>query len=397
MGPYLSVLNPSGAEPIPDTPLLNDRKDQVFAFVPGKTYRLRIVAMTAIAMFNVWIDGHQMTVVEADGIDVEPYNVTSLSVASAQRYSVLVTALNSTEFNYKLNAAFDLQMFDNPPASLDPLVTATLQYKQGAPMFAPTSMVDFESFDDTELIPLIPLAAVKPDVSIEFAASFGVYNDGLNHGTFNQIVYRFPKVIPLLTAVTTGQDASKDVTYGPSTNTKVLALNNWVQIVVRNQDPTSHPFHLHGHVFQVISRGLMPFDENALPPAKANPVRRDTVVVPGVGYVILRFKADNPGVWLFHCHVEWHMSAGLVAQFVTAPAEIQNSIVIPQIITDQCKDQGIPTSGNAAGLTGQDFTGIAGVLTPFPDTFTTNGVVALLGTIASALVGLVAVVWFSRS
>ena len=37
-----------------------------------------------------------------------------------------------------------------------------------------------------------------------------------------------------------------------------------------------------------------------------NPIQKDTVPVPDGGFVALRFKADNPGFWLFHCHMAWH-------------------------------------------------------------------------------------------
>lgn len=38
---------------------------------------------------------------------------------------------------------------------------------------------------------------------------------------------------------------------------------------------------------------------------------RDTVQIPRHGYAVLRFRADNPGVWLFHCHMMWHMATGM--------------------------------------------------------------------------------------
>lgn len=41
-----------------------------------------------------------------------------------------------------------------------------------------------------------------------------------------------------------------------------------------------------------------------------NPPRRDVVLVPAGGYIAIAFKPDNPGVWLLHCHIAWHASAG---------------------------------------------------------------------------------------
>ena len=41
-----------------------------------------------------------------------------------------------------------------------------------------------------------------------------------------------------------------------------------------------------------------------------NPPKKDTVVVPNRGYTIVRFVADNRGVWLLHCHIEFHSAIG---------------------------------------------------------------------------------------
>lgn len=40
-------------------------------------------------------------------------------------------------------------------------------------------------------------------------------------------------------------------------------------------------------------------------------VLRDTVQIPSRGYAVLRFRADNPGVWMFHCHILWHLASGM--------------------------------------------------------------------------------------
>ncbi|KAF3429633.1 hypothetical protein E2986_09965 [Frieseomelitta varia] len=100
-----------------------------------------------------------------------------------------------------------------------------------------------------------------------------------------------------------------------------------VVLVDEVQQPNlSHPFHLHGYAFNVIGIGRSP-DKNVkkinlkhaldldkrgllnrqfnLPPAK------DTIAVPNNGYVIFRFRADNPGYWLFHCHFLFHILIGM--------------------------------------------------------------------------------------
>jgi len=57
------------------------------------------------------------------------------------------------------------------------------------------------------------------------------------------------------------------------------------------------------------------------------------------------------GVWLFHCHIEWHVASGLTATFVEAPAEIQRLIKLPQDHLDACAAGDVAVAGNAAANT----------------------------------------------
>jgi FtsP/CotA-like multicopper oxidase with cupredoxin domain len=68
-----------------------------------------------------------------------------------------------------------------------------------------------------------------------------------------------------------------------------------------NETPMSHPMHLHGHSFQVIA-----INDKAIRGAI-----RDTVLVPGNTTVTVAFDANNPGLWFVHCHVLWHLEAGM--------------------------------------------------------------------------------------
>jgi hypothetical protein len=42
-----------------------------------------------------------------------------------------------------------------------------------------------------------------------------------------------------------------------------------------------------------------------------DPPQKDTIIVPTGGYVVIRFKADNPGLWFFHCHIDLHNTNGM--------------------------------------------------------------------------------------
>ena len=49
-----------------------------------------------------------------------------------------------------------------------------------------------------------------------------------------------------------------------------------------------------------------------------------------------------------HCHIDWHLIAGMAAQFIEAPFEMQKRLVVPDEIKQQCVSDGIPISGKAA-------------------------------------------------
>jgi iron transport multicopper oxidase len=114
-----------------------------------------------------------------------------------------------------------------------------------------------------------------------------------------------PKVPSLYTALTTGENAWNPAVYGSAVNPYVVKVGQVVQIIIENSDDTEHPIHLHGYEFQVVARGPGTWDgnENTLP---RRPVIRDTATTPASGHLVLRIKTDNPGVWVLHCHMEFH-------------------------------------------------------------------------------------------
>jgi len=149
------------------------------------------------------------------------------------------------------------------------------------------------------------------------------------------------------------------VIYG-DVNPFVVNKGDIVQIVVNNHDAAIHPFHLHGHQFQVCERpasgkGDYTGQGRNFP---AVPPKRDTLAVNANSYGVVRFQAENPGVWLFHCHIEWHVIMGLSATIIEAPQELAG-LPIPADALAACSAQGIPTAGNAAGNT-QNLTDLTG-------------------------------------
>lgn len=74
----------------------------------------------------------------------------------------------------------------------------------------------------------------------------------------------------------------------------------------------AHPLHWHGMDVVVLGQQNTTFDPvNSYTTFNfINPPRRDVVLVPAGGYIAIAFKPDNPGIWLLHCHIAWHASAG---------------------------------------------------------------------------------------
>ena len=144
--------------------------------------------------------------------------------------------------------------------------------------------------------------------------------------------------------------------------------------------------HLHGHVFQVIARGEGVYGNQTIHDP-IYPTVRDTITVPANGYLILRFKADNPGVWFFHCHVDWHLPAGLAATFITAPELVQQQTRLPSSFDHLCHDANMPSRGNAAGKEGLDLEGAPDGIRPV-----VKEKMFLAGWMAT-LVGLSSILW----
>lgn len=84
-----------------------------------------------------------------------------------------------------------------------------------------------------------------------------------------------------------------------------IRFNHTYDIVIYNPERFSHPLHLHGHDFWVVDRASN--NRTYVPPSSfaRAPIKRDTTSLPGVrsesSYLVLRFIANNPGVWFFHC------------------------------------------------------------------------------------------------
>lgn len=399
---YLNTtLNPESPEPIPYSGLLSDGQNVILQVQPGKTYFLRIINFAAFSQMYLHFDEHEMTIIEVDGVYTHPQKVDTLYVAVAQRYGVLLTTKKTTIQNYAALAKLDEMMFDGYPdisPDVNPDVTAWLVYDQSLPLPPPLNITldTFNStkFDDFTLVPYDnePLLQ-NPTQTFVLELDF-FPQDGQNRAGFNQITWLPQKVPSLFTALTTGSAATDNLTYGLNAHAMVLNYNEVIEVVINNFDNGSHPIHIHGHAPQIVARSTngtydpsterhryMPTPQAGaqyiMPPADALgynrdtvpmpkiPLKRDTWMLAALGYTVIRFRANNPGVWFFHCHMDWHNIAGLAATFIEAPLELQKSQYIPYYSKENCLKQDMLVAGNAAGNT-KNFSDLTGAVTSCP-------------------------------
>ncbi|KAJ3332470.1 hypothetical protein HDU76_000116 [Blyttiomyces sp. JEL0837] len=365
---YLNVLQ--GDEPVFQSGLINGRGKFDCAFTMldcqdvgpawvnvtyGRVTRLRVINMGAFAAFRFSIDGHSMTVIEVDGISVKPYVVDEFTINIAQRYSVLITATQHIG-NYWIRAT----MYHNSPwtsapdpQGFNPNVLAVLSYSGASQTTLPNTLPnnDPKVLVDSDLAPLRPITPPRvgpADIRLVFTFEFTGPKSTPNITFVGRNLtigasYVAPHV-PTLIAIT------NKLALPETSNIINVNKGQVVEMLLINDDAGEHPFHLHGHTFWVMASGVggslsdLPRSFN-----NSNPLRRDTLTLPACpiggdggclpnqfGYAIIRFIA-RAGVWLFHCHIEWHIVAGLVATFVVAQEEMAERR-LPPISAQTCAD-----------------------------------------------------------
>lgn len=214
-------------------------------------------------------------------------------------------------------------------------------------------------YDHEKLLP-------EPRHTIQLGVVMLELENGLPYAFFNNITHTAPEVPTLYTVLSSGEFSTGATIYGEYTNPQILKHLDVIEVILNNNDTGSHPFHLHGQNFQVISRtpsfGEDFYSYKTLPqPVPYNPdshtafpkfpICRDVIVPPPHGSVVLRFVADNPGVWFFHCHIDWHLSQVLASVFIEVPLRMQERLTIPSDHIAACKAAGVAYQGNAAANT----------------------------------------------
>ncbi|CAN6679600.1 unnamed protein product [Malus baccata var. baccata] len=316
--------------------------------VPGKTYRLRIASLTALSALSFQIEGHNMTVVEADGHNVEPFIVKNLFIYSGETYSVLVKADQDPSRNYWITTNVVSRNATTPPG------LGIFNYYPNHPRRSPPSVPPAGPAWNNIRARLDQSLAIKarqgfihtpPATSDRVIVLLNTQNtvNGVVRWSVNNVSFNHPHA-PYLIALKENLTDAFDQTPPPdgydfvnydiykvqnNTNGTTsngiyrLKFNTTVDIILQNantmnaNNSETHPWHLHGHDFWVLGHGEGKFDMFNDPKKYnlVNPIMKNTVPVHLYGWTALRFKADNPGAWAFHCHIESHFYMGMGVVF----------------------------------------------------------------------------------
>jgi FtsP/CotA-like multicopper oxidase with cupredoxin domain len=252
-----------------DAFLANDRTlidPEILRVEPGMSLRLRIVNGSAAT--NMWIDLGQLAgeLIAVDGNAVAPVAGSLFPLAIAQRADVRIKIEQAGHWPILfrpegLTARMGI-VLATPQASIDKITA-----KGEMP---PPLGLQFEA--KLRAVAVLPDEPVTRTEILDLTGGGPDYVWGLN-----------------------GKASMHDTLF-------TVREGERVEVVMRNQTSMAHPMHLHGHYFKI----------TAINGQRIDGALRDTVLVPAGESVAIRFDADNPGAWAFHCHHLYHMNAGMM-------------------------------------------------------------------------------------
>ncbi|KAK3597474.1 hypothetical protein CHS0354_041893 [Potamilus streckersoni] len=340
----------------------------VFKVHQGRRYRFRSISNGILnCPIQVSIDNHNLTMIASDGNPFKKIEVESFNIFAGERFD-FVLAATADVGNYWIRARGLADCSVKKAKQV-----AILRY-EGAPDEQPTQPISYEDANRSgkklnpwnqkgteELIQITDLdSLVEDDAALKDKPDkkFYIYMDfnKIDNYHFQDKTYyplsavekakhlympqmnRISTILPPTPPLTQYKDIPTGTFCNPETINKnctkeycectfllKASLGDVVELVVIDEGVTfnaNHPVHLHGHAFRVVGmdrlndstsvQEVMRLDaEGKLPRKLTKAVSKDTVTIPDGGYSILRFLADNPGFWLFHCHIEFHVEIGM--------------------------------------------------------------------------------------
>ncbi|XP_020578857.1 laccase-3-like isoform X2 [Phalaenopsis equestris] len=352
------------------------KETTVIPVAAGETILLRFINAAMLTELFVSVADHNMTVVAADSSYTKPFTTSVVLIAPGQTTDVLIHANRPAGRYYIAARAYQSGSLNTPFDNTT--TTAILIYENQTPGHSPPKLPVLPPYNDTAAVAAFSagikgLYAVKIPAPVDehlfFTVGLGLIscqqgktcsgpNGTLFTTSMNNYSFVLPKGLSLLQAAqsgvrgvfTTDFPASPPVKfdytgdnistslYQPVRATKLYPLKygSVVQLVMQGTNiymSEEHPMHIHGYEFLVLATGRGNFDAKR-DAAKFNlvdPPRRNTVGVPVKGWGVIRFVADNPGVWFVHCHIDSHLSWGLAMAFLVenGAGELQSTAPPP--------------------------------------------------------------------
>jgi FtsP/CotA-like multicopper oxidase with cupredoxin domain len=231
---------------------------------PGDRIRLRIINAGADTAFRVALGGHEMTVTHTDGYPVEHRTTDALLIGMAERYDVLVTARDGV---------FPLVALAEGKKARALAVLRTDRRGALPPPSAHPEELDRRIVPARRLVPAesVALRDEEPDREIRIKLTGGMkkFDWGFDHRPYS-VEQRYP-----------------------------VRQGERVRLSLINATHMWHPVHLHGHTF-------------ALTGIDAAGALKDTAIVLPHRKLVIDFYADNPGLWMLHCHNQYHSESGMM-------------------------------------------------------------------------------------
>lgn len=340
----------------------------------GKTYLLRVVNAAINNELFFAVAGHRLTLVGTDASYTKPYTTDFIMITPGQTMDLLLNANGTKGGRYYIaaspySAAVGVS-FDNTTT------TAILEYvsHKKAPTFP-----SLPAFNDTNAAtnftaglrslatkdhPVDVPQAITERIIITVAVNLLTCEPGRTCGgpngdrlsaSLNNISFATPTIDvldayyknisgvfgtsfpskPPLEYNYTGDNLPGFLLFTRrAAEVRVVDYNASLEIVFQGTNllaAENHPMHLHGFSFYVVGRGFGNFDEKKDPLAYnlVDPPFENTVGVPKNGWAAIRFRAQNPGVWFMHCHLDRHLSWGMDTVFIVRNGHRSSEKMLP--------------------------------------------------------------------
>ncbi|XP_038051054.1 laccase-2-like [Patiria miniata] len=336
----------------------------------NQRYRIRVIANAGMdCMFEVSVDEHNLTVIASDGAPFQPIEVGTLGLSSGERFDFVLDARADVgKYWMRIKGQDSCEDMQGLALLIYEGAEDLPEPSEESPSQMGVLLNPFNMKSSPGVVNTNELIAIGDDTWTGDETTDEVYYIGsqfefINNPTYNHPVYNpafgvpgdlstyhgipTPQVNhvtyrhstkPLLTQSreisefeicsyesTQAVQEHCEVEYCECTHVLEIKLGKVVELVLIDKGLVfdgAHPMHLHGYRFQVLAMDNLG-DATSVEEVKrldeaGNITRRylnaplkDTIPVPDGGYVVVRFKADNPGWWFFHCHLGFHFLAGM--------------------------------------------------------------------------------------